>query len=297
MGSQAEEDRILAKLLWLHGVREPGNFVEIGVGTGVENNTVALAERGWRGVWLGDEPLVWYPTTVHFVQATVTPENVKDLLQRAPIRVDVFSLDIDGNDYWVGKVVIPLLMPRIVIVEYYAPAGGTHWVMPYTPNYRWHQGQPCGASLDAWRALLEPLGYSLVYTTFRQVNAFFVRTGAIMRNALEEALQVLEDLRERVNSNEGRPSAEEICGAITHALALVGEYQAQQQITHEAVPEPLASPGERGEFPLSYTPVAEVEEILPEPPPEYGMEPDTTAAVLPSAPDDVRRSDSDADGS
>jgi len=112
-----------------------------------------------------------------------------------------------------------------------------------------------------------------------------------VRDSLEEALQVLEALRERVDSNERRPAADEICSELTHAMALIGEYgatlmprepyvmsepnidkieaaiSAGQRITIEtdgrvlveAPVKPLASPGETGEFPLAYTPISIVD--------------------------------------
>jgi len=175
--SQAEEDDILADLCVDLSLPR-GTFLEIGVGIGNENNTLALAHRGWHGWWFGDEPIrVSIPDTITFFQAVVTPDNVLDLFAAAgppavSPPIDVFSLDIDGNDYWVGEVVIPWLRPRIVIVEYFS-SRDDEWILPYTPGYRWSTGLPAGASLAAWVQALPD--YHLVATTAAQVNAFFVR--------------------------------------------------------------------------------------------------------------------------
>lgn len=242
MYSQAEEDEILAALLAQLGI-ERGTFVEIGVGPGVENNTLALARRpGWWGTWLGDEPVHNTPDTVHFEQATVTPDNVLGLLMHVTAPVDVFSIDIDGNDYWVADVVIPWLKPRIVIVEYYAP-WTEPWIMRYTPGYRWHSGEPCGASLAAWQMRLAA-EYDLVYTTRAQVNAFFVRRsspdvrGGDVDDTLQSLIDSLKALAADVAKNEGRPSAQEISNRVGHAVILATTVQQNLQIAESAKTPP-----------------------------------------------------------
>ena len=247
MFSQAEEDDILALLLARHGIAQP-TFVEIGVGPGVENNTRALLALGGTGLWIGDEPV--HLDVPHWVtvrdQTTVTPDNVIDLLRfMAPIDVDVFSLDIDGNDYWVALRAIPFLDPKIVIVEYYAPAVGA-WVMPYTPGYRWQSGEPCGASLVAWRELLEA-DYELVYTTHAQVNAFFVRRdltrhrGGDVDDTLQSLIDSLKALAADVAKNEGRPSAQEISNRVGHAVILATIVQQNLTIASTPIDPRLAA--------------------------------------------------------
>jgi hypothetical protein len=177
MSSQAEEDQILAGLLTQLGYAADavGTFVEIGVGVGIENNTLALAERGWKGLWIGNERLdVDPPMGIAFQHAQVELDNLHLLL--LPATCTVFSIDIDGNDYWIARAVLQQFSapPPIIIVEYNATWGDRHEIMPYARGYAWHTGQPFGASLTAWRWLLESYGYELVYCTQAQVNAFFV---------------------------------------------------------------------------------------------------------------------------
>ncbi len=178
--AQAEEDIIIAGLLdRLNMGQIDGTFVEIGVGDGTRNNTRSLAERGWEGVWIGNEPLVFEPPSVKFHFAQVELDNLESLNTVLPLGLDqscdLFSLDIDGNDYWIADQLVPLLMPRILVVEYNKDVE-PHWIMPYTPGYKWKPGMPFGASLPAWIDLLLPFGYSIVTTTQAQVNAFFVRS-------------------------------------------------------------------------------------------------------------------------
>ena len=230
MFSQAEEDDVLTELIERLDLaaRTPRTFVEIGVGTGLENNTRLLAMREWRGWWFGDEDAVDVPPNITFERAVVAPDNVAWLLRYVPPHVSVFSLDIDGNDYWVARVAIPLLQPAIIVVEYCARAE-PGWIMPYTPGYRWRQGELCGASLAAWRQLLGT-DYTLVYTTRAQVNAVFVRT-AILFNQREEhivgdtlqgMIEELRQLQTDLAKNEGRPSVHELQNRIGR-LAIMAE--------------------------------------------------------------------------
>lgn len=178
--SQFNEDAVLDVLVRYLGIAR-GTFVEIGIGSGWENNTRRLAEDGWRGVWFDWSPPVHIPASVDFVRGEVTQDNILDLLQQhAPAAVDVFSLDIDGNDYWVGVPAIAALAPTIVVVEYNDSWGDQYLVMPYAPGYRWSPGLDFGASIEAWRATLAPT-YWLVAAN--GVNAFFVRRSAMLDSA------------------------------------------------------------------------------------------------------------------
>src|SRR5262249_32626624 len=67
----------------------------------------------------------------------ITAENVNDLLATAGCKgeVDLFSLDVDGNDYWILRA-IDAIQPRLLVVE-------THNIIPadksltieYDPNF------------------------------------------------------------------------------------------------------------------------------------------------------------------
>ncbi len=177
--AQAEEDIIIAGLL--NRLEMPvghGVFVEIGVGDGTRNNTRSLAERGWSGIWIGNESLVHQPQSVVFQQIQVELDNLDTLTLPVAWRCDVFSLDIDGNDYWIAEQLVPRLNPRILVVEFNKDAGA-NWIMPYAKGYQWKPGMPFGAALPAWQQLLEPMGYALAAVTKAQVNAFFIRSSPV----------------------------------------------------------------------------------------------------------------------
>jgi hypothetical protein len=173
--SQFDEDGILLEILRRLGV-DSGRFIEVGVGDGSENNTIILLAHGWSGLWIGAEPLIWRPSgrRLVFRQSFITVENASELVGND--HGDVFSLDIDGNDYWIAKAILPTLRPRVVIVEYNAKfPPPVRFVMPYDPGHRWDKTDYCGASLAAWADLLVPHGYFPVCCSYQGTNVFFVR--------------------------------------------------------------------------------------------------------------------------
>jgi hypothetical protein len=173
--SQFDEDGILLEVLRRLGVTG-GRFLEIGVGDGTENNTIILMAQGWSGRWVGAEPLAWRPSghRLVFERAVVTAENVLSLVGED--RPDVFSLDVDGNDFWIARALLGRQRPRVLVLEYngkFPPP--VRFVKPYVPDSRWDHSDYFGASLASWVDLLAPMGYRLVCCSYMGTNAFFVR--------------------------------------------------------------------------------------------------------------------------
>jgi hypothetical protein len=192
--SQNGEDGILLFIFSQIGTTDR-RFVEFGVGDGSICNTANLSLNwGWSGLlmeartsdvesarrnyrkWLGADS-----HQVRIRKAFVTAENINELLPIEGFQgpIDLLSIDIDGNDYWVWKA-IKQIEPRVVIVEYNASFGPKESVtIPYDPQfnaYKFHvSGIFHGASLAALRKLGEEKGYALVGCDSRGVNAFFVR--------------------------------------------------------------------------------------------------------------------------
>ena len=163
-------------------------FVEFGVWTGLENNTLALLLAGWRGLWIEADPVSAQAVRTGFasaiaagrlalVESFVTAENIEQLLEGAavPQDLDLLSIDIDGNDYWVWKA-IRSFKPRAVVIEYNASLGRTaRIVQPYDPGFCWDHTSASGASLAALEALGQQKGYVLVGCDAVGANALFVR--------------------------------------------------------------------------------------------------------------------------
>ena len=192
--SQQDEDGILQEIfrrIDLGSGENARRFVEIGVGDGLENNTLYLLQQGWRGLWIDADqdrcaairarfaaPLA--AGTLQLTQAIVNAENINGLIAAAGIKgeIDLLSIDIDGNDYHVFEALdIPgALSPRVVVIEYNARfRPPVKLVQPYDALYSWDGSDYFGASLCALHDLARRKGYVLVATNLTGVNAFFVR--------------------------------------------------------------------------------------------------------------------------
>jgi hypothetical protein len=185
--SQNGEDGAIAEILRRTGTVSR-QFLEIGVGNGLENNTALLLAQGWRGWWIegdqraADEIKVTFREHLASGQLTlinrmVTAENIVELLTEAgvPAEFDVLSIDIDRNTYWVWAA-LGQFRPQISVIEYNAffPPN-VDWKVEYSPELTWDGSIYFGASLKALEMLGRTLGYSLVGCEPMGVNAFFVR--------------------------------------------------------------------------------------------------------------------------
>ena len=187
--SQSDEDGILAEIFKRVGTTNR-TFIEFGVETGVECNTLWLLMQGWSGLWIdggAKNCRQIQKTHVHLTRGGqlrventfITKDNINDMLARhfpAPRNeIDLLSIDIDFNDYWVWQAIVDV-KPRVVAIEYNAswPPPATITV-PYAPQGRWNGTSYFGASLGALAKLGEDKGYSLVGCCLAGTNAFFVR--------------------------------------------------------------------------------------------------------------------------
>ena len=184
--SQSDEDGILHEIL--HRIGDGGRrFVEIGAGDGFENNTLFLLIQGWRGVWIeGSSRKVTGAKKHHeaeiaegrlqVVEQYATAANIDETIKRfSPGELDVLSVDIDGNDYYVLGA-IRAVAPRVIVAEYNAKfPPDVRWIMEHNEAHRWDSTDYFGASLKALEILLLERGYLLVGCNLLGTNAFFVR--------------------------------------------------------------------------------------------------------------------------
>jgi hypothetical protein len=185
--SQNGEDGAIQWLIARVPIEDPF-FVEFGVGDYRESNTRFLLQHdNWRGLILdsgrahlrtvssGD--LSW-KYALEARSATITAENVNDVLRGVPADLGLMSIDIDGNDYWVLAAL--RLRPRILIVEYNSVLGRSRPVaVPYDPAFdratAHRTGIYSGASIAAFGHWATSNGYGLVGSNAAGNNAFFVR--------------------------------------------------------------------------------------------------------------------------
>lgn len=189
--SQADEDGILEEIFRRIGVTNK-QFFEFGCGDGVENNSTYLLFTGWKGLWMDGNPDFansigkGFKTYIdsgalRMKSAFITRENINDLIREAqiPEEIDMVSIDIDGNDYWVWKA-ITCVRPQIVVAEYNSVFGPDRAVtIPYQPDFLRQQAHhSClyfGASLPALCRLAQDKGYAFVGCNRAGNNAYFVR--------------------------------------------------------------------------------------------------------------------------
>ncbi len=183
LSSQNEEDGIILALFDQAGVTNR-RFVEIGSGLSGGNSACLAADLGWTGLMVDGDAGHMTQVRRRFpgVTATaawVTRENINELVTDAGFtgEVDFFSLDLDGNDYWVWEA-MTACSPRVVVIEYNSAFGGERAVtIPYDPKFNRRDHRFCyyGASLAALAKVSEKKGYRLVTTEPNGVNAFFLR--------------------------------------------------------------------------------------------------------------------------
>lgn len=185
--SQNDEDGIIAEIFRRIGTTNR-TFLEIGVDDGLQCNTHLLLHQGWAGAWIQADrgqveaisrtfaaPIV--SRALRVVERFVNRETVNDVVSGLglPYDIDLLSIDIDGNDYYVFDV-LTAIAPRVVIVEYNAQLPPpTRAVIPYRPDWVWRGDGYFGASLQSLTDLASRKGYRLVGCNVTGVNAFFVR--------------------------------------------------------------------------------------------------------------------------
>lgn len=194
VSSQNGEDGIIAEILNRIGTTNKF-FVEFGADYGIECNTAVLIRAGWKGLMIEADPsrhlalksnYIGYPVITR--NEFITAENIADIFRSAdvPTEFDLLSIDIDGNDYWAWKALAEY-KPRVVVIEYncyYVPP--QKWVLKYNPTHEFQDTTYYGASLTSLAILGEQLGYSLVGTESRGVNAFFIRNDELEKSGFKK---------------------------------------------------------------------------------------------------------------
>lgn len=149
-----------------NGITCSNRFVDIGAGDKfVLSNVRHLVNFGYRGLFLerslGD---------------TVTTENILGYIDGIwPI--DLLSVDIDGNDYWILEKVFSDYKPKIVIAEF-NPAFTDSRTIAYNPNHEWDGTDYYGFSFEAGKKLAEKHGYEIIFNV-ANMNLIMVRKDLI----------------------------------------------------------------------------------------------------------------------
>ena len=137
--------------------------------------------QDWHGLLIDQTGLpVFVPCQIKSVRAFVTAENINEILKAhdVPPQIDLFAIDIDGNDFHVLRA-LTATEPRVILTEYNASFGPEHSLtIKYKPDFKREcsmAGAYHGASLMAFTKLLNVCDYALVAVESNGVNAFFVK--------------------------------------------------------------------------------------------------------------------------
>jgi hypothetical protein len=203
--SQFGDDGIIQYVSAVADVRVR-SFVELGVGDYTESNTrLLLVKNGWRGLIcdcasLPMKRVQWDPISwqcdLTIAKAFLTRDNINAVLGEHGFtgEIGLFSIDLDGNDYYVWSA-LTVIEPAIVVAEYNAVFGRDLAVsVPYDPSFArfaaHYSGLYWGASLRALCSIAADKGYSLVGCNSAGNNSYFVRNdrlGPLQPVTVEEA--------------------------------------------------------------------------------------------------------------
>jgi hypothetical protein len=190
--SQFGEDGMIRKALEVLP-QGPRWCVELGAWDGrhLSNTHRLMTEYGWSGVFIegdadrfGDLRATYRDNErAHCINAFASfhgANTLDDLLASTPIPedFDVFSLDVDGNDFHLWSS-LGRYRPRLVVVEFNATfPNDVDWVQAADPDV--HHG----ASLAAFVRLGREKGYELIATS--DFNAFLVDAAYFEHFGLED---------------------------------------------------------------------------------------------------------------
>lgn len=166
-------------------------FIEIGGSNGTENNSAwLLVAEQYFGLMVEGDPklskrahrsLFRYGIGTQFHSQFMTRDNVGGLKELAMFPdPDVFSLDIDGNDYYLAEAILDAgFRPKIFVVEYnsvYGPEASK--TIEYRDDFVFGEAHPTqlyyGVSIGGWKAFFARRGYRFVTVDRNGVNGFFV---------------------------------------------------------------------------------------------------------------------------
>jgi len=187
--SQNDEDGIIQYLLYSLKIKKP-KFVEIGTENYSESNTRYIYETSYCDGLIIDghtnleeeisKYLPLYKGNLKIFNNFIEPESILEILKKNNFDedLDLFSIDIDGIDYWVIKE-LPNKISKIFIAEYNPYFGpDLEITVPYIKRFNrtdYHYSNLCyGSSLKAIINVLKTKGYNFIGSNGLKNNAFFV---------------------------------------------------------------------------------------------------------------------------
>ena len=186
--SQNGEDGILDYITSMLKIERP-NFIEIGIGTYVEANTRFIYDRFYpKGIVIDSEKNLKnkvfsninpWKGDLRVIEKKISTNNINDVIsENCNFNVDIFSLDIDGIDYWIINKLKPNIS-KIFVAEYNAVFGSSLEIT--TPNLKnfnrkeYHYSHLCfGMSLKALINIMVKKNFYFIGANSTKNNAFFI---------------------------------------------------------------------------------------------------------------------------
>ena len=177
--SQNNEDGIIEYIF--SNISNNKFFIEIGFDY-FECNTLNLIKKGWNGILIeADEEKClriekcinhFFPNNkIEIINSKIDIDNINNFTKHQ--KIDFFSIDIDGNDYWVLE---KLEKENISIIcsEYNPWIGNKNFkTIPYDKNFLYMNDYYFGASLNAYTDLLKTK-FDLIGIDSSGTNAFYI---------------------------------------------------------------------------------------------------------------------------
>jgi hypothetical protein len=169
---------ILDALKWKRGYA-----IEVGAFDGVtRSNICPLKDFGWNLLYIegdndnyehlkknmdGYSSVICEHSYINLIEGTRLDDIIKKHWSN---NIDILSLDIDGNDYWIWREME--INPKLMIIEFNRELG-EDVVMKYKEGFKYEAGKVWGSSATALTKLAEEKGYDLI--GIRKDTLFFIK--------------------------------------------------------------------------------------------------------------------------
>lgn len=145
--SQKGQDSLLY-YIFEHIITPTNKFcVEFGAVDGyINSNTLFFEQRGWKRLLFDNK---YHNPRINLFQAHLTASNICHLFDQhdTPKSLDLLSIDVDGNDYWLLKALLQKYTPKVIMVETnirFEP--DESMVQDYQESFEWNGKAWYGAS-------------------------------------------------------------------------------------------------------------------------------------------------------
>ena len=187
--SQWGDDGIIDWLIYNLKIKDK-RFIEIGVQDYWESNTrFLLKKRNWDGLLIDmskkdikniKSQSIYWRYNLLAKNYYVTAENINKIISENNFdkKISLFSLDIDGNDYWILKNLN--VRPEIIVCEYNGLFGDINKItVPYKKTFNrekeHYSNLYFGCSIKSLTSLLKLKGYIFIGSNSSGNNAYFVK--------------------------------------------------------------------------------------------------------------------------